>query len=53
MRSLYRQRRLYYIWDGKNLNGRDFATGTYVAVMKIEDDQGFKETSTVLLGVKR
>ncbi|MBD3239099.1 MAG: hypothetical protein GF331_00830 [Chitinivibrionales bacterium] len=48
-----RTKRLYYVWDGRNRNGRYVGTGTYLAVMTIEDDQGYKETKTVRLGVKR
>lgn len=48
-----RTKRLYYVWDGRNQYGRYVGAGTYVAVMTIEDDQGYKETKTVRLGVKR
>jgi hypothetical protein len=46
-------KRLYYVWDGRNDNGRAVGTGTYVAIVSITDDQGKRWTEQLLLGVKR
>ena len=45
--------RVYYVWDGRNRNGRYVATGTYMAVISVTDDQGVTSIQTVRLGVKR
>jgi hypothetical protein len=46
-------KQLVYMWDGRNSNGKAVATGTYVAVMTINDGQGKAQTKTVRIGVKR
>jgi hypothetical protein len=46
-------KRLYYVWDGRNDSGRDVGTGTYLAIVKVTDDTGFKWTEEIRLGVKR
>jgi hypothetical protein len=51
--DITRERRLYFVWDGRNDAGRAVATGTYVAVMKITDDEGNTSIHTIRLGVKR
>lgn len=46
--------KLYFIWEGKNSNGRKVGTGTYTAVINISDtDKNVKKTRTLRLGVKR
>lgn len=47
------RQRLFLVWNGKNSNGRDVATGTYLAIAKLKDDQGFNATQILRLGVKR
>jgi flagellar hook assembly protein FlgD len=44
---------LYYVWDGRNNQGRRVANGTYLAVIEVDDGQGYKETVTLRVGVKR
>lgn len=44
--------RLYFVWDGRNYNGRDVGTGTYLAVIKVNSDKE-KYTGKINVGVKR
>lgn len=46
---------LFLVWDGRNSKGRKVSTGTYVAVMKITDNQNppYKENKSIRIGVKR
>ncbi|MFP4162441.1 MAG: vWA domain-containing protein [Chitinispirillaceae bacterium] len=46
-------KKLYFVWNGRNSSGRLVATGTYQAVLKINDNQDLKEIKTVRIGVKR
>jgi len=46
-------KRLYFMWDGKNTDGRHVATGTYVAVVTVEDQNGKQQVNRVRIGVKR
>ncbi len=46
-------KKLYFVWNGRNSSGRLVATGTYQAVLKIRDNQDFKEIKTVRIGVRR
>lgn len=44
--------RLYYVWDGRNYNGRKVGTGTYLAVINV-NKQGQKFCKKLKIGVKR
>jgi hypothetical protein len=46
-------RRLYFVWDGRNSDGRKTAVGTYLGVIEISDKKGVKTIKKMLLGVKR
>lgn len=41
-----------FIWDGKNQNGRNVGTGTYLAVVKCKDMDNNNYIEKVKLGVK-
>ncbi|MDG5813953.1 hypothetical protein QA601_02600 [Chitinispirillales bacterium ANBcel5] len=47
------QNRLYFVWNGRNENGRNVGTGTYQAVIKVTGSDTVKETVTVRVGVRR
>jgi len=42
-----------FVWDGTNLNERYVGTGSYLAIVDIEDNKGNKETRKLKIGVKR
>lgn len=42
-----------FVWDGTNLNGRYVGTGSYLAVVVIEDNKDHKETRKLKIGVRR
>jgi hypothetical protein len=44
---------LYYVWDGRNRDGRYVAGGTYLAVIEITDGGEVKERTVTRIGVKR
>lgn len=44
--------RMFFIWDGRNYNGREVGTGTYLAVIKVEG-RDMKFTKKMNVGVKR
>lgn len=46
-------RRLCFVWDGYNSNGRKAAPGTYLAYMVITASNGIKEVKKIRIGVKR
>jgi hypothetical protein len=46
-------KQLFLVWDGRNSRQRKVATGTYVAVVTINQDGKPEEESTVRIGVKR
>jgi hypothetical protein len=46
-------KRLYFVWDGRNSDGRSAAAGTYLGVMAINDNKGMKRIEKIRLGVKR
>ncbi|MDD5674208.1 MAG: VWA domain-containing protein [Chitinivibrionales bacterium] len=45
--------RLYFVWDGRNQDGRNVALGTYLAVIEIKDNVQKKSTQKIRIGVKR
>jgi hypothetical protein len=45
--------KLIFFWDGTNRNGRYVASGSYLAMISIEDTQKHKEAKKVKIGVKR
>lgn len=44
--------RLYFVWDGRNYNGRKVGTGTYLAVINVSGPDR-KFNSKINIGVKR
>jgi len=44
---------LYYVWNGRNVNGRAVAPGTYLAIIKISNNLNKTETKRIRIGVKR
>ncbi len=44
--------RLYFVWDGRNYNGRKVGTGTYLAVINVSGPDR-KFSSKINIGVKR
>lgn len=42
-----------FIWDGKNQNGRNVGTGTYLAIVRCKDMDGNIFVEQVKLGIKR
>jgi hypothetical protein len=44
--------RLYFVWNGRNYNGRKVGAGTYLAIVKI-NGHGKNITQKINLGVKR
>lgn len=46
-------KKLFFVWNGVNHKKRKVATGTYLAVMEMSDNMGFKETGTIPVGIKR
>jgi hypothetical protein len=51
--TLYDAMRVYYLWDGRNMDGRRVAAGSYLAVIETTDDQGATRITTIRLGVQR
>lgn len=48
------KQKFYFAWDGLNSNGRKVATGTYIAVVNVFDNQkNIKDTKVLYLGVRR
>ncbi len=47
------RKRLFFVWNGRNSSGRLVSTGTYQAILTIKDNQDFKDTKYVRIGVKR
>ncbi|GEM_PF-2194562 len=45
--------RLYFVWDGRNYNGRKVGTGTYLAVINVTGPDKRKFSSKINIGVKR
>ncbi len=45
--------RLYFVWDGRNYNGRKVGTGTYLAVINASGPDKRKFSSKINIGVKR
>lgn len=45
--------RLYFVWDGRNYNGRKVGTGTYLAVINVSGPDKRKFSSKINIGVKR
>ncbi len=45
-------KRLYFVWDGRNYNGRKVGTGTYLAVINVSGPDR-KFSSKINIGVKR
>jgi hypothetical protein len=43
----------FFVWDGTNSNGRKVGSGTYVALIRIDDGQGNVNNKRVRIGVKR
>lgn len=44
---------VYFLWNGQNKNGRYVGTGTYVAIVRIENEAGEKTVSRFNIGVKK
>ena len=44
---------LYLAWDGTNKRGRYVGTGVYIAIISVEDKDGYKKTQLCKIGVKR
>ena len=42
-----------FVWNGTNDKGRYVGAGTYLAVITIEDNQGYKSVQRYKLGIKR
>jgi len=42
-----------FMWDGKNQNGRNVGTGTYLAVIRCKDMDGNVFMEQVKLGIKK